>query len=455
MVIDNSVLNAVLNLAKHTITSDPNLKHESQKNFGEPISKHKSSVSGNQTDGNRSPMKSRIITPKDSEDVWKKTSEHGSDVIWKRTTEHGLDEIPKRTRPICESRNLSTNEFEEGLSLNDYPFRTGLISKITRIESSPYRDDERTTFSVMDEVDTSAINPIISLRQCVMPTDLHGNQSFRAPSEREIEHAGVTATKISILKGLEGILNTSSLENGNELDITAKPSIMKKWNQWIETGHKNTVGISVLHLMTNDKNQTQNEKPNKGSKPNSSRAVPQISLNFGLKQSSTRLTPNGPKFRNTAPNGPKFRDTTPKTWGRSETIFPQDKNRSLRYLANPKASYEKSTIDPKKRFVHSATYDFSPTQKGNFQSDLVNDYRLPDEFASETLLADSTEKKPKEEKESLGVSTIRESEREDKDSLVSGPTEVYEIDDQIDFELISHETNSVFSYLNKSEIFAD
>jgi hypothetical protein len=38
MVIDNSVLNAVLNLTKHTITSDPNLKHKSQKNFGEPIS---------------------------------------------------------------------------------------------------------------------------------------------------------------------------------------------------------------------------------------------------------------------------------------------------------------------------------------------------------------------------------------------------------------------------------
>jgi lysyl-tRNA synthetase class II len=40
-------------------------------------------------------------------------------------------------------------------------------------------------------------------------------------------------------------------------------------------------------------------------------------------------------------------------------------------------------------------------------------------------------------------------------SVVSGISEVYEIDDQIDFELISHETNSVFSYLNKSEIFAD
>jgi hypothetical protein len=147
----------------------------------------------------------------------------------------------------------------------------------------------------------------------VMPTDLHENQNCRAPSEREIELAGVTATKISILKGLEGILNSSSLENGNELDITAKPSIMKKWNQWIETGHKNTVSISVLHLMTNNKHQTQNQNPSNGFKPNSLRVVPQMPLDFGLKQSSTRFTPNGPKPRDTAPNGPKFRDTSPNT----------------------------------------------------------------------------------------------------------------------------------------------
>lgn len=175
MVIDNSVLNAVLNLTKHTITGDPNLKYKSQKNFGEPISKHQSSVSGNQTDGNRSPMKSRFITPKGSYNVLKKTSEHGSDDIWKKTTELGLDEIPKRTRPICESRYFPNSEFEEGLSFNDHAFRSGLISKITRIESSPCKDDERTTFSVLDEVDTTEINPMISLRQCVKPTDLHEN----------------------------------------------------------------------------------------------------------------------------------------------------------------------------------------------------------------------------------------------------------------------------------------
>lgn len=420
MVIDNSVLHAVLNLTKHTISGDPNSKHKSQN-------------SGNQTDGKTSPQKSRFITPKDtflgSHEIWRKNSDLGSDEIW------------KSTRPIYESMYESDGELEEGLSTTNQAFKTGLISKITRIQSSYYKGDEEASLYLKDQADTTAVNPMISLRQGVKPTDFPEEKGYPAPSNLETEHAGVTATKISILKGLEGIINAAVVETENELEITAKPSIMKKWNQWIETGHKNTLGTSLLHLMTHDKNQNQDQRPSKGSKSNSESEISQPPPHFGLKPQTPQVAPNDPKFRETAPDMPRS----------SETIFPPDKNRSV-YHIDPNTPQEKSIGGPK-RFCQSGSYNILPPQNNNFHSNSSgNHQRLSDDLAPDNFLSDLTEKKPKD---TFGVSTVQETDLEDKDSVVSGSCEVYEIDDQIDFELISHETNSVFSYLNKSEIFAD